>query len=47
MDNEQETMGKGIAQTKVQNLVHFCVCVCVCVCVCIISNPISKFKSLS
>lgn len=43
MDNEQETMGKGIAQTKVQNLVHFCVCVCVY----IISNPISKFKSLS
>ena len=29
MDNEQETMGKGIAQTKVRNLVHFCVCVCV------------------
>lgn len=29
MDNEQERMGKGIVQTKVQNLVHCCVCVCV------------------
>ena len=25
MGNEQETMGKAIVQTKVQNLVHCCV----------------------